>query len=438
MKTSTEFVAWFRSAAPYIRTFRGQTFVIAFDGDVIEEGNFTDLTHDINLLVSVGVKVVLVHGARPQIERSLKSKKLKSNFSNHQVRVTDEETLTCVKEANGRLRLEIEALLSMGLPNTPLAGSPIRVTSGNFVIAQPKGIINGVDMLYSGDVRKIRHEAIFQRLESGEMVLVSPLGYSATGEICNLTHEDVATEVAIAIKANKLIYLCDQSGINDKQNNLLNELTTSEVKSLAKKRNKMPSIDRLWKGLIKASESGVDRLHLIDRKINGGILLELFTHEGIGTMISRDSLQAIRTATQDDIGGILSLIEPLEQNGVLVRRPRETLETEIQKFTVVEHDGLIVGCVALNPFKREKIGELACLAVHPDFQSTGVGERLLKVVEANCSKQKLIDVFVLTTQSSHWFLENGFKKTVLSELPKEKAKLYNYQRNSKIYSKPII
>ena len=301
MKTSTEFVAWFRSAAPYIRTFRGQTFVIAFDGDVIEEGNFTDLTHDINLLVSVGVKVVLVHGARPQIERSLKSKKLKSNFSNHQVRVTDEETLTCVKEANGRLRLEIEALLSMGLPNTPLAGSPIRVTSGNFVIAQPKGIINGVDMLYSGDVRKIRHEAIFQRLESGEMVLVSPLGYSATGEIFNLTHEDVATEVAIAIKANKLIYLCDQSGINDKQNNLLNELTTSEVKSLAKKRNKMPSIDRLWKGLIKASESGVDRLHLIDRKINGGILLELFTHEGIGTMISRDSLQAIRTATQDDI-----------------------------------------------------------------------------------------------------------------------------------------
>jgi amino-acid N-acetyltransferase len=441
MSTSPEFVAWFRSAAPYIRTFRGQTFVIAFDGDVIDEGNFTDLTHDINLLVSIGVKVVLVHGARPQIERSLKSKKLKSNVSNHQIRVTDEDTLLCVKEANGRLRLEIEALLSMGLPNTPLAGSPIRVTSGNFVIAQPKGILNGVDMLYSGDVRKVRHEAIIQRLEDGELVLLSPLGYSATGEIFNLTHEDVASEVAIAIKANKLIYLCDQAGINDKHGNLLQELTVSEIKLTEKKKgkSKIPSQvqDRIFQGLIRASEGGVDRLHIIDRKINGGILLELFTHEGIGTMISQDSLESIRTATQDDIGGILNLIEPLEKEGVLVKRPRETLETEIQKFIIIEHDGLTIGCVALNPFQEEKAGELACLAVHPDFQNTGVGERLLKAIEANCKKQKLKNVFVLTTKSSHWFLENGFKKTLLEALPKEKAKLYNYQRNSKIYNKEM-
>jgi amino-acid N-acetyltransferase len=441
MSTSPEFVAWFRSAAPYIRTFRGQTFVIAFDGDVIDDGNFTDLTHDINLLVSIGVKVVLVHGARPQIERSLKSKKLKSNVSNHQIRVTDEDTLLCVKEANGRLRLEIEALLSMGLPNTPLAGSPIRVTSGNFVIAQPKGILNGVDMLYSGDVRKVRHEAIIQRLEDGELVLLSPLGYSATGEIFNLTHEDVASEVAIAIKANKLIYLCDQAGINDKHGNLLQELTVSEIKLTEKKKgkSKIPSQvqDRIFQGLIRASEGGVDRLHIIDRKINGGILLELFTHEGIGTMISQDSLESIRTATQDDIGGILNLIEPLEKEGVLVKRPRETLETEIQKFIIIEHDGLTIGCVALNPFQEEKAGELACLAVHPDFQNTGVGERLLKAIETNCKKQKLKNVFVLTTKSSHWFLENGFKKTLLEALPKEKAKLYNYQRNSKIYNKEM-
>lgn len=441
MSTSPEFVAWFRSAAPYIRTFRGQTFVIAFDGDVIDEGNFTDLTHDINLLVSIGVKVVLVHGARPQIEQSLKSKKLKSNVSNHQIRVTDEDTLLCVKEANGRLRLEIEALLSMGLPNTPLAGSPIRVTSGNFVIAQPKGILNGVDMLYSGDVRKVRHEAIIQRLDDGELVLLSPLGYSATGEIFNLTHEDVASEVAIAIKANKLIYLCDQVGINDKHGNLLQELTVSEIKLTEKKKgkSKIPSQvqDRIFQGLIRASEGGVDRLHIIDRKINGGILLELFTHEGIGTMISQDSLESIRTATQDDIGGILNLIEPLEKEGVLVKRPRETLETEIQKFIIIEHDGLTIGCVALNPFQEEKAGELACLAVHPDFQNTGVGERLLKAIETNCKKQKLKNVFVLTTKSSHWFLENGFKKTLLEALPKEKAKLYNYQRNSKIYNKEM-
>jgi amino-acid N-acetyltransferase len=355
--------------------------------------------------------------------------------------VTDEDTLLCVKEANGRLRLEIEALLSMGLPNTPLAGSPIRVTSGNFVIAQPKGILNGVDMLYSGDVRKVRHEAIVRRLEDGELVLLSPLGYSATGEIFNLTHEDVASEVAIAIKANKLIYLCDQAGINDKHGNLLQELTVSEIKLTEKKKgkSKIPSQvqDRIFQGLIRASEGGVDRLHIIDRKINGGILLELFTHEGIGTMISQDSLESIRTATQDDIGGILNLIEPLEKEGVLVKRPRETLETEIQKFIIIEHDGLTIGCVALNPFQEEKAGELACLAVHPDFQNTGVGERLLKAIETSCKKQKLRNIFVLTTKSSHWFLENGFKKTLLEALPKEKAKLYNYQRNSKIYNKEM-
>ncbi|MDA0237393.1 MAG: amino-acid N-acetyltransferase [Proteobacteria bacterium] len=437
MSTPTEFVMWFRSAAPYIRMFSGQTFVIAFDGDVIEEGNFTDLTHDINLLVSVGVKIVLIHGARPQIERAIKAKKIKPVLSSGRIRVTDEQTLACVKEANGRLRLEIEALLSMGLPNTPLAGSPIRVTSGNFVIAQPKGVISGVDHLFSGDVRKVRHEAIKKRLDDGELVLISPLGYSATGEIFNLTHEDVATEVAIAISANKLIYLSDQAGLSDKKGNLLKELTTSALKSHTKNKTKNSLQDRIRASLIKASEGGVDRLHVIDRKVNGGILIELFTHEGIGTMISRDPLETIRSATLDDIGGILSLIEPLENEGVLIKRARENLEREIQNFTIVEHDGLIVGCVALNPFSKEKIGELACLAVHSSFRHAGVGERLLRKIEANCSKQKLSHVFVLTTASSHWFLENGFRKKTLTDLPEAKAKLYNYQRSSKIYMKEI-
>ena len=436
MNPSNEFVSWFRSAAPYIRTFSGQTFVIAFDGHMVEEGNFTDLTHDINLLVSVGVKVVLVHGVRPQIERAVKQQKLKSNFCEG-IRITDVETLSVVKEANGRLRLEIEALLSMGLPNTPLVGSPIRVTSGNFVMARPRGIINGVDMLYSGEVRKVRADAINRRLNDGELVLVAPLGYSATGEIFNLTHEEVATDVAISIEANKLIYLGEESGLKDKKGALIKELTTSFIKKQLINSINEPAQKRIWRNLIKASENGVDRIHLVDRKINGGILLELFTHEGIGTMLSRDPLEKIRAATLEDIGGILSLIEPLENQGVLVKRPRETLETEIDKFTVVEHDGLIVGCVALNPFHKTKNGELACLAVHRDFQNTGVGERLLKTIETNCASQMLIDIFVLTTQSSHWFMENGFEKTTLSSLPAEKTKLYNYQRNSEIYVKTL-
>ncbi len=438
MNNPSEFVQWFRSAAPYIRTFRGQTFVIAFDGEVIEDGNFVELTHDINLLASIGVKIVLVHGARPQIERTIKSKNVEPLLSKHGIRITDERALSCVKEANGRLRLEIEALLSMGLPNTPLMGSEIRVSSGNFVIAKPKGIVDGEDMLFSGDVRKIHHLAIKQRLDNNELVLISPIGYSPTGEIFNLTHEDVAAEVAINLNASKLIFLVNSCGQSDADGKLLRELTSSELKALHESKYSFAEQDnRVIANTIKASESGVDRVHLINRSLDGAMLLELFTHEGIGSMISRDPLEKIRKATVDDVGGILSLIEPLENAGVLIRRPRENLENEIQKFTVVEHDGLIAGTVALNTFVEASKAELACLAVHPAFQNAGVGERLLRIIEQDCSKLKINEIFVLTTASSHWFLENGFKQASMDTLPKEKAALYNYERNSKIYTKHV-
>ncbi len=437
MSASSAFVQWFRSAAPYIHGFRGRTFVVAFGGEVVDDGKFVELTHDLNLLASVGVKLVLVHGARPQIERELDLRGIEQRYAGA-VRITDEGALGCAKQASGRLRVEIEALLSMGLANSPMAGSEIRVASGNFVVARPRGIVNGIDMLYTGEVRKVEADAIRRRLDDNELVLISPLGYSPTGEIFNLTLEDVAAECAIALQAEKLIFLTDESGVADNDGKLMRELTVSDAQALLHTADKAGEFAAVYLPVtINACRGGVKRVHVVDRKLDGGLLLELFTHEGVGSMISQDSLELLRQATIDDVGGILQLIEPLEAEGTLAKRSRELLEIEIDRFIVLEHDQLIVGCAALYPSVEEKSGELACLAVHPHFQNAGGGEMLLRAVEKRARGLKLNRLFVLTTVTSHWFIEHGFESAPLSVLPARKAALYNYQRNSRVLQKVL-
>lgn len=436
MKPSA-FVQWFRSAAPYIHAFRGRTFVIAFGGEVVEDGNFVELTHDLNLLASVGVKLVLVHGARPQIERELDLRGIKQSYSGG-LRVTDEDALGCAKQASGRLRVEIEALLSMGLPNSPMAGSEIHVASGNFVVARPRGVVDGVDMLYTGEVRRIEAEAIRRRLDDNELVLISPLGYSPTGEIFNLILEDVAAECAVALQAEKLIVLTDETGAMDRKGELIHELTVSAAQALLKPGRKSDAyVSQYLPMAIKACRGGTGRVHLIDRKLDGGLLLELFTHEGVGTMVSQDPLEQLRPATIDDVGGILQLIEPLETEGALVKRSRELLEIEIDRFVVLEHDRIIVGCAALYAFPEERSGELACLAVHSHFRNAGAGEIMLREVEKRARKMKLKRIFVLTTSTSHWFIEHGFENAPVSVLPARKAALYNYRRKSRVMQKKL-
>ena len=436
MKPSA-FVQWFRSAAPYIHGFRGRTFVIAFGGEVVEDGNFVELTHDLNLLASVGVKLVLVHGARPQIERELDLRGIKQSYSGG-LRVTDEDALGCAKQASGRLRVEIEALLSMGLPNSPMAGSEIHVASGNFVVARPRGVVDGVDMLYTGEVRRIEAEAIRRRLDDNELVLISPLGYSPTGEIFNLILEDVAAECAVALQAEKLIVLTDEAGAMDRKGELIHELTVSAAQTLLKPGKKSGAyVSQYLPMAIKACRGGTGRVHLIDRKLDGSLLLELFTHEGVGTMVSQDPLEQLRPATIDDVGGILQLIEPLETEGALVKRSRELLEIEIDRFVVLEHDRIIVGCAALYAFPEERSGELACLAVHSHFRNAGAGEIMLREVEKRARKMKLKRIFVLTTSTSHWFIEHGFENAPVSVLPARKAALYNYRRKSRVMQKKL-
>ena len=431
----TEFVHWFRAAAPYINAFRGKTFVIAFGGEVVSEGQFVGLAHDINLLSSLGVRLVLVHGARPQVEAQMQERGAEMRYVQG-VRVTDEPALASVKEAVGIVRVEIEALLSLGLANTPMAGSDIRVAAGNFVTAKPIGVLDGVDLQHTGEVRRIHAEAIQKRLEDGEIVLLSPIGYSPTGEIFNLTLEDVALHTAAALSADKLVFLMNADGVANAKGKLVSILTVAEAQTLSERRRKNPDdLAYYLPAAVQACKLGVKRAHLISRHRDGALLAELFTRDGVGTLITPTPLEHIRPATIDDVGGILALIEPLEREGILVRRSRELLEMEVDRFLVLESDGMIMGCVALYPFPEEKAAEMACLAVQPEFRRRGFGDRLLEAAQTLARKKRMKELFVLTTRAEHWFEERGFVETKPEALPRRKQVLYNYQRRSKVLRK---
>lgn len=437
-----EFVRWFRSVAPYIHAFGGRTFVIAFGGEVVDDGQFVALAHDLNLLASLEVRLVLVHGARPQIESRLKRAKIESRYVSG-LRVTDKATMEAVKEANGAIRVEIEALLSMGLVNSPMAGADIRVASGNFVTARPLGVRDGIDLQHTGEVRKIDAAGIQKRLDDGEMVLLSPLGYSPTGETFNLTLEDVAASTAIALDADKLIFLMDTAGVHNVRGELLREMTAEKARNLLRHTQNRDAVNitedvhYYLPAAIKACDQGVARTHLICRHTDGAILQELFTHEGIGTMVTEMPLESMRQAEIGDVGGLLQLIEPLEAEGILVRRGRERLEMEVGHFFVMEHDSRIIGCAALYPFSDVRQAELACMAVHPSFRGGGRGDRLLQFCEEEARKRGISSLFVLTTRTAHWFAERGFVEADVSALPPAKQQLYNYQRRSKVFVKQI-
>lgn len=435
-RPDAQFISWFRSVAPYFHTFRGKTFVLAFGGEIFAEGKFVELAHDINLLHSAGIRVVLVHGSRPQIEVQLKHRKARSRYAKG-LRITDPVALECVKEAVGLLRVEIDALLSLGLPNSPMAGAVINTVSGNFITAQPLGVHDGIDFQYTGSVRKVDAQAISGCLDAGNIAIVSPVGYSPTGEVFNLAMEDVAVATAAALRAEKLIFFSD-APVEDKEGGLLPELTAQEAAELLGRAHRLTADTRLYLAhAVEAVRGGVQRAHVISRKVSGALLIELFTHEGSGTMITADKVVKLRSAAIDDAGGILKLIEPLEEDGTLVRRGRELLEREINRFSVIEHDGVIVGCAALYPFMSARAAELACLAVRPDYRDEGYGERLLRHIELQARARKMKKLFVLTTRATHWFIERGFAESSVAALPKEKKELYNYQRRSKVLAKQL-
>jgi len=429
------FVHWFRNAAPYINAFRGRTFVLTFGGECVADAEFAYLIHDIALLNSLGVKLVLVHGARPQIDQTLAQQGVTTR-SHHNVRITDSVALPGVKQAVGAVRMEIEALLTMGIANSPMAGAQLRVASGNFVTAQPMGVHDGIDHCHTGVVRRVDGEAIHQLLNQGWIVLLSPMGYSPTGEAFNLLAEDVTVSTCRALKADKLIYLSENSEVVDKQGKLIRELAPNEAQHLIQYNASLT--DKTKRHLNDAAtlcQEGIRRVHLIPRHVDGALLQELFSRDGIGTLITNDRFEGTRQANIEDVGGILELLAPLEQQGTLVRRSRERLEQEIERFTVVERDGTIIGCAALYPYPEHGIAELACVAIRPDYRNSGRGDALTRYIEQQAKQLGMRELFVLTTHTAHWFIEQGFAEADISKLPLKKQGLYNYQRKSKIFNK---
>lgn len=427
-----QFVAWFRHSSPYINAHRQRTFVVYVGGEALGADTLPGIVNDLALLNSLGVKLIVVHGARPQIDEQLGKQGIESHM-HRGIRVTDSQTMQVVQAVSGQIRSDFEARFSMGLANSPMAGARIRIAGGNMILAKPLGIHDGVDFAHSGEVRRIDREAINHHLELGAIVLLSPIGYSLTGEAFNINAEDIATDVAIHMKADKLIlYTGENCLLNDDEP--VRQITTREAEDCLSDSCK----DNLHLlSALRAAKQGVRRAHLINYKTDGALLLELFTRDGIGTLVTAENYDTLRQANIDDVAGILELIKPLEDDGVLVRRSRELLETEIDHFTVLERDGMIIGCAALYPYAEDNMAEMACLTIHEDYRQNGRGDVLVNAIEKKSLAQNIESLFVLTSRSSHWFIERGYEESDIDSLPMHKQQLYNYQRRSKVFIKPL-
>jgi amino-acid N-acetyltransferase len=431
----SDYVNWLRHASPYINAHRDCTFVVMLPGEGVDDANFGNIVHDLVLLHSLGVRLVLVYGSRPQIETRLLARGLTPRF-HRDLRITDAAALECVIDAVGQMRIAIEARLSMDMANSPMQGSRLRVSGGNFVTARPIGVLEGVDYHHTGEVRRVDRKGIGRLLDERSIVLLSPLGYSPTGEIFNLACEDVAMRAAIDLQADKLLLYSAERGLLDASGGLIRELSTSQVPAqLARLGSRYQA--ELLDAAAQACRAGVARSHIVSYSTDGALLAELFTRAGSGTLVSQEQFEQLREASIEDVGGLIELISPLEEQGILVRRSREVLEREIEQFSIVEREGLIIACAALYPIADSTAGELACLAVNPDYRHGGRGDDLLERIEQRARALGLQTLFVLTTRTAHWFRERGFEPSGVEQLPAARASLYNNQRNSKVFAKVL-
>nr|WP_300313342.1 amino-acid N-acetyltransferase [Halomonas sp.] len=436
MNTRFSFVDWFRHSSPYINAHRDRTFVVLIEGEAMAAGRGESLIQDLALLHTLGVNLVVAFGIRPQVNAALAEESITPE--RHAGRwVADEAIMARVERVAAEQRLWLEARLSLGLPNTPLHGIELTAVSGNLVMAKPLGVRDGVDFHRSGEVRRVRAAGIRALLEQKALVLLPPLGYSSTGEVFDLDAADVAQHAAVALNADKLILLGEADGLRDEAGMLLRQLSPADAAPLLQSAAPDSELARHLGAACEAALHGVSRTHLLSWRDADALLGELFTRDGVGTMITQHRYEQLRMAELSDIGGLLELLEPLERRGMLVPRSRERLEHDIDDYLVIERDGMIIGCAALHRFDGSRLGELACVAVHPDYRSGARGERLLAEVERIAGRRGIDSLFALTTHTAHWFLEHGFIQATLEELPPLKRDAYNHARKSKVLLKAL-
>ncbi|WP_110648105.1 amino-acid N-acetyltransferase [Salinicola peritrichatus] len=436
MDSRFPFVDWFRNSSPYINAHRGKTFVILIEGEAMASSRWDQLLQDLALLHTLGVRLVLVYGIRPQVNQALEA----AGVTPYRVEgrwVADRRIMEHVERIAARQRLDLEAQLSLGLPNTPLHGVELTAVSGNLVTAKPLGVREGIDFDHAGEVRRVRSQAIESLLADGNLVILPPLGYSRTGEVFDLDASEIAQHVAIALKADKLILLGESAGLHDDSGQLQRQLTPGEAEMLRQQAAPGSELSRHLGAACEAARHGVGRTHLLSWRDHDALLGELFTRDGVGTMITQNRYEQLRQAVLDDVGGLLALLKPLEASGMLVARTRERLEHEIDDYVVIDRDGMVIGCAALHRHPDAGMGELACLAVHTDYRRGARGETLLAEIERRARRSGLTQLFALTTHTTHWFFERGFSLASLEALPEVKRETYNQARRSKVLLKSL-
>ena len=415
---STDTIDWFRHTAPYINSHRGTTVVVGLRSSAASDENFINVVHDIALMHSLGVRLVVVHE--------------QSTFN------SDPLTPIAVNKAVADVlaeRTRIEQMFSMGLPNSPLHHARLRVISGNFITARPLGVINGVDRSGRGLVRHVDVAGITHALDGTAICLVSTLGHSAAGEVFTLDALDVMGAVSRSLGADKLIIMSDFDGVEDTDGILQRQLTVEaarqslETAGGGQKEALMLACD--------ACDSGVPRSHLINYTLDGGLLKELYTHDGIGTLISPDEYEQIRVAEANDLAGILELVRPIQQAGVLANRSNEEIERSLDKFTVITKDSRVIACAALLDNPADNIAEIASVATHPNYRDSGHGERLVAGLIDRAKQAELGRVYVRTTQTGHWFQELGFTRASPNTLPESEKQKAKINRNSNILTRAL-
>ena len=427
-----ERVAWLRQVSPYFRAHRGKTFVVYLSGSALEDENRDGIVHDICLLSSVGIKVVVVFGARPQIDAGLQGQGIESAISGG-LRACTQAAMDQIQQIVGALRLQLEAAFTYSHHGAHSA----RVSSGNFVIARPVGIVNGIDLGFTGQVRRIERAAIEACLEQEEIVLISPLGYSPGGELFNIRATDLAATMASELGAAKLILFEAATRIVDEHGDWCRQMTLAEARAMRGRIDASSIEHELLDTALRACQLGVPRCHILPLEVDGALLSEVLTRDGVGTMVSNAPFDQLRAARTDDVGGILDLVAPLEREGILVKRSREKLEREIDHFMVMVREDTVVACGALYPFDSHGAAEIACVVVHPDYRGSDFGELLLQGLESRATELGMTRVFVLTTHAIQWFGTRGYESASVESLPVERQELYNYQRNSAVLIKQL-
>lgn len=436
MNTRFPFVDWFRNASPYINAHRGRTFVILIEGAAMASGRGEQLIQDLALLHSLGVRLVVAFGIRPQVRNAMDE----AGIAPRQVGgrwVADTRVMATIETVVAHQRLWLEARLSLGLPSSPLHGKELNVVSGNLITAKPLGVRDGVDFRHAGEVRRVRTRAIADLLDTGALVLMPPLGFSSTGEVFDLDAAEIACQTAIALKADKLILLGDSPGLEHPAGQLVRQLTPDKAAPYRHAADPGSETGRHLDAACDAARGGVARAHLLSWHDHDALLGELFTRDGVGTMITRNQYEQLRPASLKDIPGLLDLLDPLERGGMLVARSRERLEHEIDDYLVIERDGMVIGSAALHQGLDEETAELACVAVHPHYRGGERGNRLLEAAEQRARDAGIQRMFVLTTHTAHWFVEHGFQPSRLECLPALKRDTYDHARKSKVLIKPL-